>query len=49
MNTDILDKEIYPKQVKFENVPQSEFEFLVEAPIEEIQEKIKKIIQANYD
>jgi len=42
------DKDLYPKQVEFENVPNSEFEFLIEEDIEEIKEKIKKIIKAYY-
>ena len=44
------NKDLYPKQVEFENVPKTEIEYLLNMDIEtdEIREKIKKIIKAYY-
>lgn len=48
MNCNNLSPEVYPKQVEFKNVSESEFGYLIEAPVEEIKEKIKNILNAHY-
>ncbi|MEA3387548.1 MAG: hypothetical protein U9Q66_04160 [Patescibacteria group bacterium] len=48
MNCNNLSSEVYPKQVEFKNVSESAFEYLIEASVEEIKEKIKNILNAHY-
>ena len=46
-NADCIDLTSCPKNIEM-NVSNSEYTHLLKAPIEEVKDKIKKILEANY-